>query len=409
MEEKNKEEIKVSKHKNLSIIIVLVLISILSITIGLMMNKKLKDERNYKEYKKEAEKIKATPTPSTQTNNELEYKVNRENGNYELLVAGKKVDLPGASEISVTNRIDDVILVRVNYIEPKREKYLIIDKNANIILEITGKGEDTNYLSNNVMHAKGNIIDVVGVTNNRIYVISYLAEDLRSLACNGYESESVKYEEEMTYTNGKFSELKVVSQETGKEYLESTKQKCNTISFDPNKIINPYDNFVVEYYKVEIGVDNSKEGMGLTATINSDKKSVIVTIDWTEYFKVESLIKDSPKEGTYNYKVTGFTKDIKDVYISGWGQAAGKETIFYVMDDGTVEYTPISKALSSKGTSESTDLTSYGMIPNVSGVAEIGYAGAGIEHGSSWGTVIGITQDGSFYDLGKILDEELKK
>lgn len=107
------------------------------------------------------------------------------------------------------------------------------------------------------------------------------------------------------------------------------------------------------------------------------------------------------------YNVTNFTKNIKEVYIAGFGQASGYETAFYVMEDGTVEYTPIKDVLGNNGSSSETVLKSYGTITSVSGAVKVISATDYCSNdntcmGGSY-NVLGIKSDGSFYDLSKIL------
>lgn len=77
------------------------------------------------------------------------------------------------------------------------------------------------------------------------------------------------------------------------------------------------------------------------------------------------------------------------------------------MEDGTVEYTPIIHALESIHTSSTSVLSSYGSIPNVSGVVRVITATDYCPNddtclGGSY-NILGIQSDGSFYDLSKIL------
>ena len=52
----------------------------------------------------------------------------------------------------------------------------------------------------------------------------------------------------------------------------------------------------------------------------------------------------APSLDNYTYEeinTVKFDKKILQVYIGGWGQSTSNEHVFYVMEDGTVEYTPI--------------------------------------------------------------------
>ena len=147
--------------------------------------------------------------------------------------------------------------------------------------------------------------------------------------------------------------------------------------------------------------------LGLSIRLNNDKKSATITINWSKYFEVYGISITTGE--TIEYNVTNFDKNIKDAYINGFGQWSGKETAFYIMEDGTVEYTPIKFALGNNGSSSTTVLKSYGQIAGVSGVVKMVLAedyclNSPLCVGGSY-NILGIKSDGSFYDVSKILDE----
>lgn len=179
--------------------------------------------------------------------------------------------------------------------------------------------------------------------------------------------------------------------------------------FDLNKVnfskpaINGMDN--VGYNLA----DNEAPKMGLGINLNNDKKSATVTIDWSKYFEIYGISATTGE--TRNYKITNFEKEISDVYVSGFGQESGYETAFYIMKDGTVEYTPINNALGNNGSSASTVLKSYGQVDGVSGIVKVVSAtdyGLGNSDESYIGgsyVVLAVKADGTFYDISKILYE----
>ena len=153
-------------------------------------------------------------------------------------------------------------------------------------------------------------------------------------------------------------------------------------------------------------VNNDVSKIGLSTSLNSDKKSATVTIDWSKYFEIYGISLTTGE--TRKYNVTNFNKSIKDVYINGFGQDSGSETAFYIMEDGTVEYTPIKHSLGNNGSSDSTILKSYGAISGVSGVVKIVTAedyslDSTTYMGGSY-NILGVRADGSFYDISKILN-----
>lgn len=173
-----------------------------------------------------------------------------------------------------------------------------------------------------------------------------------------------------------------------------------TNAFDGTKEINGQNGWTYD-----ISDENYASNIGLTATLNSDKKGATIKIDWSKYFETYGL---SVTDNAINdYNVTNFESEIKDVLLAGFGQASGYETAFYLMNDGTVEYTPIKNALGSNGSSKDTVLRSYGKLSGISGVVKLAIAvdKCNLENCIGGGSynIIGIKQDGTFYNLSKIL------
>ena len=155
---------------------------------------------------------------------------------------------------------------------------------------------------------------------------------------------------------------------------------------------------------------------GISMNINSDKKSITLNIDWNVFGPISGL--DAYAPSVLTYQITGFTKEIKEVFIGDVGQDAMGITLFYLMTDGTVEYTPmfVSKTdtqnnsyyeinytydTSADGKLSSQRFETKGMIPGVEQVEKfyISDASYGV---SGWKTTLGAKEDGSFYDLSII-------
>ncbi len=98
-----------------------------------------------------------------------------------------------------------------------------------------------------------------------------------------------------------------------------------------------------------------------------------------------------------NYTIV-MSNTVEDIFISGFGQSAGAETLLFLMSDGTVEYMPIEDAI------KTNNVNSYGKLPNVSHVIKFLMAEETAPNtvGSSI-TILGFNNDNSFYDLGQIL------
>lgn len=152
--------------------------------------------------------------------------------------------------------------------------------------------------------------------------------------------------------------------------------------------------------------------IGLSMSINEDKKSITLTIDWDIFGKI-SEEKNQPK-GIEEYEITGFKKEIQSTFVGELGQSAEGITLFYLMKDGTVEYTPMFilkenengyKSYKVNYTYEYDDedeitgghFETNGTIFGVSNIIKLYNIDAYNENG--WRTTIGAKADGSFYDL----------
>lgn len=117
----------------------------------------------------------------------------------------------------------------------------------------------------------------------------------------------------------------------------------------------------------------------------------------------------APSLDNYTYEeinTVKFDKKILQVYIGGWGQSTSNEHIFYVMEDGTVEYTPIVQDIKENWSKEdnSQKLKSYGPISKVEDVLYVTQATISKTGNSSDGyTTIAVRSDGMYYDLSKSL------
>ena len=98
------------------------------------------------------------------------------------------------------------------------------------------------------------------------------------------------------------------------------------------------------------------------------------------------------KEGDIN-----FNKKVVDMAECGFGQSIDNETLFFIMEDGTVEYMPIATAV------KNNSIKSYGKLEGVNDIISIKNVSAGAPNGGGWVTTIAFNKDGKFYDLDYVL------
>lgn len=154
-----------------------------------------------------------------------------------------------------------------------------------------------------------------------------------------------------------------------------------------------------------------EEKIGLSMSVNSDKRGVTLSVDWNTFGPISGA--SMWNGNTEQYQVTKFDKDIKSTFLGGVGQDATGAILFYLMEDGTVEYTPVFNTKTDTqgnvyytvnyASGDDTHFEVKGTVPNVSDVIKLYQISA--SNGSGWSTTIGAKKDGSFYDLGSIINQ----
>ena len=153
----------------------------------------------------------------------------------------------------------------------------------------------------------------------------------------------------------------------------------------------------------EIPIDSI---IGKAAGFSSDLFSFIrlntstasdATIAWVSW---EALNEYYSYIGTTNIVKAGIEWNVKiellgkavDSFIESFGNGRGGETLFFLMEDGTVEYIPVIKAI------QEGKFQSFGKIPGVESVVKFYTA-----HNYGGLTPLAQRADGDYYDLSSIL------
>lgn len=197
-----------------------------------------------------------------------------------------------------------------------------------------------------------------------------------------------------------------------KDIVKEKKEEKESMEIKPldlSKCLNNNTNTYSNYTDIE-------GNYGLSMKINPDKKSITLSIDWNVFGPLSSATAYSSE--IIDYQITGFSKEIDQTFIGDFGQDSMGITLFYLMDDQTVEYTPmfINKTDSQNNTfynmnytyEKSTDgrvtgtyFTTNGTLAGAKDIIKLYTVNA--SNGGGWRTTIGATKDGSFYDLGALI------
>lgn len=214
------------------------------------------------------------------------------------------------------------------------------------------------------------------------------------------------YDRSLKSTTNK-SDIKETNSNSNKKEENDTNDEEKVKELDLSKSLNTTN---VSYTNASDNIGD----YGLSMNINSDKKSITLSIDWNKFGPLSAASAWAPVVETY--QITGFTKGIASTFIGELGQDANGLKLLYLMDDGTVEYTPMFN-LKNAGQSNPYYEMNYsynysadgrvvgdsyfvtkGTVSGVTKVIKLYNANA-----SGGRTAIGAKADGSFYDLGTIL------
>ena len=158
--------------------------------------------------------------------------------------------------------------------------------------------------------------------------------------------------------------------------------------FDEKNILN------ADLSNDEYHLSNASSGNVQVVKVND--KEFNFNIFWD---KVNAFTVINRRNDMETRKLT-FTQKVESAFIGSVGQDATYETVFFVMEDGTVEYIPVFHAL------KNNSVKSYGKVDaTVGGVYRIteysicprnGKTGCGV-------TVMAQRYDGKYYDLSKYI------
>ena len=306
--------------------------------------------------------------------------------NEKLYVNDKESEIENALEYNVKGQIDNVLIVSASYLDS--DITYALDKDGKIVFTFKGKGnvirEDASIEGNSVIITSDN-----------------LAQDPEVAVCNLDDANVVVYKEKFKYANGKFESPVLLSSETAKEYKNKNNIKCTLtqeVKIDLSKCLNGdgknYSN----------PIESVSSPLGLTIQINSDNKSAVLTIGWSIFGE---LVGETNANEIKKYNITGFTKNIESTFIGETGQDIHGTKLVYLMEDGTVEYTSLFvKKTDASGNTwydmnfESQAFKSNGAVSGVSDIVKL-YNADGLDGR----TVLAVKKDGSYYDIGKIINK----
>lgn len=192
--------------------------------------------------------------------------------------------------------------------------------------------------------------------------------------------ESISGNTKNNLSDSKKDETKVDSE--NKETLENNN---GLIIFDASKVINSNEKDYTLAYSGNAGI---------YALVDSSQKVLTFSYKPSKVVEDYSLNWTSNRDDIVSSKIN-FDKKIVDVFFGGMGQDASGDTLFILLEDGTLEYIPIVHMFNNA----QEQVVSYGKVNGVSDIVKL------VSSSTSAGvTTLAIKSDGSFYDLWYALE-----
>ena len=194
---------------------------------------------------------------------------------------------------------------------------------------------------------------------------------------NKDNSTGTEYTTENNTTNSKNENI----QQNDKTNTDVTEIKTNSvIIFDGSKAINSNEkNYTL----------SCQGNAGIWITVDSTQKVLTFSFTPTKVIEFYPLTWTSTRNDMTSSKIN-FDKKIVDVFFGEMGQSSSGDTLFILLEDGTVEYIPIVHMFNHI----QAEVVSYGKINGVSGVTKFTLSST-----SGGVTTLAIKNDGTFYDL----------
>ena len=151
---------------------------------------------------------------------------------------------------------------------------------------------------------------------------------------------------------------------------------------------------------------------GITIKINDDKRSVTVTYDTHAQSAISGVTQSTSAGEGYSNEIKGFTKNIKSTFIGRLGQDLTGTVLFFITEDNKIQFVRLfNRETDSHGNLYWTTYWAYGddkikilNVDNVDGTVKMYSASTHAEMASGAITTLAAKADGSFYDLGVILN-----
>lgn len=184
----------------------------------------------------------------------------------------------------------------------------------------------------------------------------------------------------VTENGNKNSEKENISEDCKSNINVPEEKNDSVLVFDSSKSLNSTEkNYTL----------SCQGNAGIWVTVDSTQKQLTFSFAPAKVVQYYQLNWSST---SYNLKsdIIKFDKKIMDVFFGSMGQTSSGDTLFILLEDGTVEYIPIVHMFNNSQAAP----ISYGKINGVTGVTKFVLSST-----SGSVTTLAVKSDGSFYDM----------
>lgn len=167
---------------------------------------------------------------------------------------------------------------------------------------------------------------------------------------------------------------------------KSDNKTSQIVLIDSSKVINSEDkNYTLA----------CQGNAGIWVTVDSTQKNLTFSFTPQQVVEKYNIKWSSDRTNMKSSQIT-FDKKVVDLFFGGMGQTVTHDTLFILLEDGTVEYIPIVHMFNHI----QAEVVSYGKIKGVEDVVKFSLANT-----TGAVTTLAIKGDGTFYDLWQSLKD----
>lgn len=178
------------------------------------------------------------------------------------------------------------------------------------------------------------------------------------------------------------SQTKVEEQASNKQTTSKTVSNVSVLNLDSSKCLDKdddtskYEYMINDYFGTYVYYDQNKLYIGISENGELYQSSGDIIVECDKGYEIKNIN----------------VSEISEVIVEGWGNGIDFPVVFFLMVDGTVEWLDTQSAFTKK------DFSAEGKVEGVENIVKIVKAGVSGEYDGGY-TVLGVKQDGSFYDL----------